>query len=159
MHVRSFPALLACLLPLVAWSAPHDDLARAELFAFGGVGFAGITSEGEKDFHRVLTEPNPIGLFAWVAGHGKPAARIYALVGLYRLDRATYEALKASVKGLSVPTMSGCIGGLITGEEALRNIERGIHGRPLEPKPSSPATAPARVWLAGARSFDAPPRP
>lgn len=40
-------------------------LSNVEIFAFGGVGYGGVTSKGEIDFNLVLAQPPPIALTAF----------------------------------------------------------------------------------------------
>jgi hypothetical protein len=35
-----------------------DRMAEVNLFAFGGVGFAGVISEGERDYRLILSRPS-----------------------------------------------------------------------------------------------------
>ena len=48
----------------------YDQLLSVQFFAFGGVGFAGTTSEGEKAFRAVAASTNALELFTAVLEHG-----------------------------------------------------------------------------------------
>lgn len=154
--------LLCLLLPLCARATPAEDLAQATLFAFGGIGYGGMTSQGELDFRRVLAEPAAAAQFAWVATHGQPPARFYAMVGLHQLHRAAYERLKADMLSLHCPTMAGCLGGTIDGPTVLRDIENGtilrearaLHRAPSPEPPPAPRTE--TIWLREAQPFVGP---
>jgi hypothetical protein len=45
--------------------AAVNRLSTVERFAFGGVGYAGVTSKGETDFKLVLAQPKPTALNAF----------------------------------------------------------------------------------------------
>lgn len=143
--------LLSLALAVRALATPAEDLAQAELFAFGGIGYAGVTSNGERDFGRVIAGPKVAEQLAWVATHGRPAARVYAMVGLHHVDRAAYERLKGDIAALHCATMTGCIGGTVDGSDVLRDIENGRFLWPAAASNASkptPAT-PTPVWLHG----------
>src|SRR5437016_13946888 len=64
-----------------------NRLSTVEQFAFGGVGYAGVTSKGETDFKFVLAQPKPTALKAFerLYAIGNPQGKSYALSGLKRL--------------------------------------------------------------------------
>jgi hypothetical protein len=92
------------------------------IFAFGGVGYAGVTSEGEKDFRQILTLPpeQATDAFEKLYAEGNSQAKSYALAGLRKLDRARFEELRASLESSTarVQTMRGCI----ISDEPLREV-------------------------------------
>ena len=63
------------------------DLAAAKLFAFGGVGAAGIMSQGERNLRTVLGQSDASQQLQAALGHATPAGKLYILVGLRRCDR------------------------------------------------------------------------
>jgi hypothetical protein len=71
-------------------SAVHD-LAAAKSLAFGGVGVAGLMSEGERNLRAVLKQPDASEQLQAAFGHATPAGKLYILVGLRRCDRAAYQ--------------------------------------------------------------------
>jgi hypothetical protein len=73
------------------------DLARAKSFAFGGVGVAGLMSEGERNLRSVLEQPNASQQLQAALAHATPAVQLYILVGLRRCDRAAYDKLVNSL--------------------------------------------------------------
>ena len=85
--------------------------AKTAVFAFGGVGFAGITSEGEKEFHVIMALPTAAEDFEKIYAIGNPEARSYALVAIRELNRARFKELITSLNGSpqQVVTMEGCI--------------------------------------------------
>src|SRR5256886_15550894 len=69
------------------------DLAAARSFAFGGVGVAGLMSEGERNLRAVLERPDASHQLQAALAHATPAGELYILVGLRRCDRAAYQKI------------------------------------------------------------------
>jgi hypothetical protein len=67
------------------------DLAAAKSLAFGGVGVAGLMSEGERNLRAVLDRPDTSQQLQAALAHATPAGTLYILVGLRRCDRAAYQ--------------------------------------------------------------------
>jgi hypothetical protein len=67
------------------------DLAAAKSLAFGGVGVAGVVSEGERNLRTVLGRPDASRQMQAALAHATPAGKLYILVGLRRCDRAAYQ--------------------------------------------------------------------
>src|SRR5258705_11325221 len=67
------------------------DLAAAKSLAFGGVGVAGLMSEGERNLRAVLAQPDASQQLQAALVHATPAGKVYILVGLRRCDRAGYQ--------------------------------------------------------------------
>lgn len=95
-------------------------------FAFGGVGFAGVISEGETDFKFILSQPSPdaLALLARLYADGNPQAKAYALAGIKKLNRKRYRELLTGAKASmdQVYVMRGCV---IT-REPLRQVAKEI---------------------------------
>ncbi len=89
----------------------YEQLLSVRVFAFGGVGYAGTTSEGERAFHAMLASPNAARLFRAALTNGTSEAQLYALCGLRRLERGAFDRHSARILAAnpSVRTMSGCI--------------------------------------------------
>jgi len=109
---------LAVALCSVAHSQtePSDALQRlssVKIFAFGGTGFAGRTSQGEKDFRIIVSQPRQVALenFEAIYNHGTPEAKSYALAGIRKIDAQRFKALLQSSHSSKekVHTMEGCI--------------------------------------------------
>jgi hypothetical protein len=77
-------------------SAAHD-LAAAKLFAFGGVGAAGIMSEGERNLRAVLQQSDASQQLQAAFAPATPAGKLYILVGLRRCDPAAFQKIIDSV--------------------------------------------------------------
>src|SRR6188474_195330 len=75
-------------------------LAAVDRFAFGGVGFAGVISEGETDLKFILSQPSPAALASLVRlyADGNPQAKAYALAGVKKLSRRRYRELLAEAR-------------------------------------------------------------
>ena len=69
------------------------DLAAAKSFAFGGVGVAGLMSEGERNLRAVLERPDASQQLQAALAHATPAGELYILVGLRRCDRSAYQKI------------------------------------------------------------------
>ena len=77
-------------------SAAHD-LAAAKSFAFGGVGVAGLMSEGERNLRGVLQRSDASQELQAALAHATPAGELYILVGLRRCDHAAYQKVISSL--------------------------------------------------------------
>ena len=67
------------------------DVAAAKSLAFGGVGVAGLMSEGERNLRAVLERPDASQQLQAALAHATAAGKLYILVGLRRCDRAAYQ--------------------------------------------------------------------
>jgi hypothetical protein len=112
-----------------------ERLTTINLFAFGGVGFAGKTSDGEKAFSAVMEKPLEQALPAMEAifANGSGAAKGYALVGIRKLAPERFETLYQSVAHSQekVQTMSGCIARIRTLQEVANEIKSGAYDKNL----------------------------
>jgi len=112
----ALPLLLLFSGAALAQNAPSSavsSIAKTSVFAFGGVGFAGFTSQGEKDSRVILNQPPDVALqsFERIYATGNLEAKSYALAGIHQLDEKRFKELLASLKGPEelVITMRGCI--------------------------------------------------
>jgi hypothetical protein len=87
------------------------DLAAAKSFAFGGVGVAGLMSEGERNLRAVLERPDGSQQLQGALAHATPAGELYILVGLRRCDRAAYQKVFDSLArpNDNVEVVRGCM--------------------------------------------------
>jgi hypothetical protein len=87
------------------------DLAAAKSLAFGGVGVAGLMSEGERNLRAVLERPDASQQLRAALAHATPAGTLYILVGLRRCDRAAYQKVFGSLPRPSddVEVVRGCM--------------------------------------------------
>src|SRR6476620_3242292 len=96
------------------------DLAAAKSLAFGGVGVAGLMSEGERNLRAVLARPDASQELQAALAHATPAGTLYILVGLRRCDHAAYQKVVDSVSRPSdeVEVVRGCM----VSKEAFRQV-------------------------------------
>jgi hypothetical protein len=87
------------------------DLAAAKSFAFGGVGVAGLMSEGERNLRAVLQQSDASQQLQAELAQATPAGKLYILVGLRRCDRAAYQKIFDSLARLNDPVevARGCM--------------------------------------------------
>ena len=78
-------------------NSPAHELAAAKLFVFGGVGVAGLMSEGERNLRAVLERSDASQQLQGALAHATPAGEFYILVGLRRCDRAAYQKILDSL--------------------------------------------------------------
>lgn len=102
-------------LGISASVASEDSAARnvasAKSLAFGGVGVAGLMSEGERNLRAVLAQPDASQQLQAVLAHATPAGKLYILVGLRRCDRAAYQKVFDSLgrPNDDVEVVRGCM--------------------------------------------------
>jgi hypothetical protein len=102
-------------LDISATASPEDssarDLAAAKSFAFGGVGAAGLMSEGERNLRAILQRPDASQQLQAALAHATSAGTLYILVGLRRCDRAAYQNIFDSLARPSddVEVVRGCM--------------------------------------------------
>ena len=91
-------------------SAAHD-VAAAKSLAFGGVGVAGLMSEGERNLRAILAHPDASQQLQAALAHATPAGKLYILVGLRRCDRAAYQKIFDSLgrPNDDVEVVRGCM--------------------------------------------------
>ena len=92
-------------------AAEPKSLAEVEEFAFGGVGVAGIESQGERFFRAVMDSNDALATFQKILGSGTAAAKLYALCGIRLLSEKDFTGaaeplLKSSE---TVTTIGGCM--------------------------------------------------
>ena len=105
-----------------------ERLAKVQLFAFGGVGYAGVMSSGEKDYRILLSRTSAMADFEKLYSQGNVQAKCYALVGIEKLNPARFRELAgpSHTSKEKVGTMYGCI--TFTDEtfvDIIRKIESG----------------------------------
>jgi hypothetical protein len=93
-------------------SPAGESLAGIDMFAIGGIGFAGATSRGEELTLALAKEPDAIAAFDEILQRDNPAAQLYAYWALRTLDPALAAKHRAALAKdtSSVSSMSGCIG-------------------------------------------------
>jgi len=129
--------LFAILMLLCGVAVRADDsvasalkrLSTVEKFAFGGVGFAGVTSKGEIDFKLILSQPQAAALSAFeeLYATGNPQGKSYALSGMKKLNPQRSKELLAALETSTdeVEVMRGCIVSHERLRDVAKQIERG----------------------------------
>lgn len=123
--------------PAASPSFPVDatppDLTKVGIFAFGGVGIAGVTSEGERAFRQVLTAPDAAQQFAEMFAKARNAGKCYCLVALRELNPDQFSRLAAVAEAMdgrqNVRVMNGCIMSTDRLVEVVRGIRSGYFAR------------------------------
>ena len=103
------------------------DLAAAKSLAFGGVGVAGLMSEGERNLRAVLQEPDASQQLQSALAQATPAGKLYILVGLRRCDRAAYQKALDSLSRPNddVQVVRGCMISKEPFRQALSQVQDG----------------------------------
>jgi hypothetical protein len=91
--------------------AAYTQLLSIDYFAFGGVGYAGTTSDGETAFRMVASTTNAFQLFSAALTNGNAQAKLYALCAIRQLSLKDFDTHAKSVVTISpkVETMRGCM--------------------------------------------------
>ena len=109
----AFVALVQCNISAEAFSddLAARDLAAAKTFAFGGIGVAGVTSDGERKLRAVLERSDASQQLQASLIHATPAGELYVLVGLRRCDPAAYQKIFRSLahRNDEVEVARGCM--------------------------------------------------
>ena len=131
-NVKLLTGIFLLLTSVLAQAGPPADptlnrLAGVGIFAFGGVGFAGVTSQGEKDYRVILSGSSALAEFETLFATGNPQAKAYALVGILALDVRRYEQLSAPLRqaSLKVTIQHGCVISYVPFSAILKGIDAG----------------------------------
>lgn len=105
-----------------------SQLATQDVFAFGRIGYAGVTSPGEVAFMQILQGQSAVADFEAVFRQGNAQGKAYALVGLRHIAAPVFDKLLAEFRSEnpSVESMSGCFG---FSEPATKIIDHIMAGR------------------------------
>lgn len=108
-------------------AASETGLQKTTTFALGGVGYAGVMSDGERTLREILKESDAPRRLESVLPNASAAGQLYAFLGLRLRDRAAYERAleKYRAKDAKVATMRGCIMQRESFRKLLEEIERG----------------------------------
>jgi hypothetical protein len=116
----------SCIVNPANAIAADADLAKAPYFAFGGVGFAGTTSEGDVAYKKMLACDDAEERLVKIFESGSNPAKAYALHGLHSLKSKRYPEFKKRFlkKAPSVKRMSGCLMGKDSAAQIIAYIEK-----------------------------------
>jgi hypothetical protein len=124
-----FAILLAQSVVVTELSAADTTsrLAHVDMFAVGGVGYAGQMSEGEAALREALAASDAVTRLEALLPRASRAGQLYILLGLHIRDRAAYaRALPRCRHGAGlVHTMRGCIGLRESFADVIREIDSG----------------------------------
>lgn len=123
--MRKLMVILFSLLALLAQAETPLSLAEVSSFDNSHIGMAGSPSPNFAAFQSEVNRGDKAApLFEKLLQEGKPAARIYAALGLYSLDRsrglAALESLKSDPS--KVRTTNGCMTDETTVGEAVTEL-------------------------------------
>ena len=109
-----------------------ERLAKVEVFAFGGIGYAGVISQGEKDYEAIFSRQSAAADFERLYATGNLQAKAYSLVGLRLLKPDKYRELSTLLRDsqTEVQTMHGCISGHEFARVVVEQIEAGRYPLP-----------------------------
>jgi len=126
---------LSTFLLLLTWAVtthaadPLQTLSSIHDFAFGGIGVAGTTSEGEVAFREIYDRPSATDDFLKLLNSGNPQAKCYALVALRGLNPQVYSSKIEEYKKdkTTVTTIGGCMIAVFPMSSVATNIEAGYY--------------------------------
>lgn len=137
--MRTFLSILGfALAALTARAAnPQQTLKSVPQFAFGGIGVAGTTSEGELAFRALLKMPGAEREFVKILQSGNFEGKCYALVALRSLNPTRYAEKVATYqdKKVEVTTVGGCIVAVLPMSSVVSNIDARAYDRFILDKP------------------------
>ncbi len=143
--VRLVSRSVGVLLLTLSVSAADDSnavkkLSGTPIFAFGGIGYAGTTSEGEVAFKAVLASVSAEADFLRLLKSGNPQAKCYALVGLRVTSRQAFnEQLKTfASSNQEVQTCAGCNMARQPMSSVVASIQRGDYDERANSKSVQP---------------------
>jgi len=147
MKIKGHCVTLSIILLSLTSASPVEadagaTLQKTGMFALGGIGVAGMMSEGERALRKMLKEQDGTARLEKLVLSGSPAGKLYALLGLRIRDRAAYERALEKCRTLDakVETARGCILQQESFRDLLKGIERGQYDNFL-----------AREWPENAR--------
>lgn len=133
-------------LPADAEEDPITGLSKIEIYAFGGVGFGGTTSEGEIFYDKILSKSTARTDFVTIAETGTVEAKLYALHALAQIAPADYARFKKDLRpNTPVTHMVGCDIGETPTSTILLGIEKAAKQAASKPKPKpEPKPSPSK---------------
>src|SRR5262249_42320651 len=101
----------------------YQQLLSIKSFAFGGVGYAGTTSQGELCFRALASSTNALQMFRAALTKGTTAGQLYALCGLRRLAPKDFDTAASPIiaANKTVTEWQGC---LVCGQQASNIVAR-----------------------------------
>ena len=114
-------------------------LAKVDQFAIGGVGYAGVISQGEKDYKFLLSRPSALTGFERLLAEGNPQAKCYAFFAIHALSPNRFKVFLQSLRYSEeqVAVQSGCLSYRESLGAVLKGIEKGQYREMKAAKSSS----------------------
>ncbi|MGA7684229.1 MAG: hypothetical protein WCA58_04380 [Terriglobales bacterium] len=140
MNMRALIFLIVAIVSVASAQAfsdaTLDRLTKVEIFAFGPIGYAGITSQGEKDYKLILARPSAAADLERLLSAGNAQGKSYALVGIRTINPHRFKELSGSLRDskVDVTTESGCIVSHESLGSVLQRIEAGGYSKVKSPK-------------------------
>jgi hypothetical protein len=119
----------------------YDSLLQETMFALGGTGYSGVTSDGEKAMRTLISDPVGESALLKLSTSNSGAGGLYGLVGLKLLNSKCFEEAYGAFKTLpdikeskgrhetlaagEVAFMSGCLYTVMNRKELGAQIFRG----------------------------------
>ena len=105
--------------------AAYKTLLKAGTFSVGGVGIAGTITDSEIACRTLMKSAAPGPVFSKVLEEGTPAAKMFALCGLYYKSPETFAKVAATYRKSreTFQYAAGCIIMNATIEDEMRNLE------------------------------------
>lgn len=135
--------LTSCVSSDLAWCSSGTDvfsrlgstrgraievLRSADRLESSHTGAAGAPSCSTAAYRNLLMRPDAAAVFRRVFDQGTPVGRVYALAGLYEVDRGVFDALVNTAKSSSPQTferIDGCIGTHVSRDEVFAELSAG----------------------------------
>ena len=107
----------------------YEQLLAVRCFAFGGVGYAGVTSGGEIAYRAIAGSTNAVALFSATLTNGNVQAKLYGLCGIREFAPGTFESLAEPLRiaNPKVETMRGCVVHHEFGTNVISRISSGYY--------------------------------
>lgn len=105
--------------------AAYQTLIKAGMFSVGGVGIAGTVTDSEIACRTLMKTAAPGPLFSRILEEGTPAAKMFALCGLYYKSPETFAKVAATYRKsrATFEYAAGCMIMKTTLEDQMRNLE------------------------------------
>lgn len=105
-----------------------EVLRSADRLESSHTGAAGAPSCSTAAYRNLLRRRDAATLFRTVFDQGTPVGKVYALAGLYQVERSSFDALVNTAKSSSPQTfqrIDGCIGTEISRDEVFAELSTG----------------------------------
>ena len=99
------------VVTVCAESDAYNAVKSARMFAIGGVGITGVTSNEELALRKIRDTPDAQEQLRRLLNEGTPAGKMYALFGLKQLGASDYDSLAKPYLENKTPVrrIQGCI--------------------------------------------------